>query len=117
MDHPVGGDRDVPPDGRCSVWLDIHGLSWLDVAMKTVRIAELKDHLSQHLRAVEAGDEIVVTDRHRPIARIVPVAASLPRIVFIQPRRDFAEVRDRRRPRVDLGISSTELLLEERGQR
>ena len=84
--------------------------------MRSVKIAELKDHLSQHLRAVEAGDEVTVTDRNRPIARIVPVSQPAPSVTLIPPKGDFAEVRDRERPRVDLGISSTELLLEERGE-
>ena len=43
------------------------------MAMKRVGVAELKDQLSKHLRAVEAGAEVEVTDRDRPIARIVPV--------------------------------------------
>lgn len=92
-------------------------LSWLDVAMKRVKIAELKDHLSAHLRAVEAGEEIVVTDRRRPIARIVPMPPLTPRVEISPPRRDFAELRDRPRTRVDLGVSSTALLLEERQDR
>jgi prevent-host-death family protein len=43
--------------------------------MKTVKIAELKDRLSEHLRAVERGAvaEVIVTDRNRPVARILPV--------------------------------------------
>ncbi|MBI4260112.1 MAG: type II toxin-antitoxin system prevent-host-death family antitoxin, partial [Actinobacteria bacterium] len=41
--------------------------------MKRVKIAELKDQLSKHLRAVERGAHVEVTDRDRPIARIVPV--------------------------------------------
>ncbi|HKZ91460.1 MAG TPA: type II toxin-antitoxin system prevent-host-death family antitoxin [Candidatus Limnocylindrales bacterium] len=85
--------------------------------MKTVKIAELKDHLSQHLRAVEAGSEVVVTDRSRPIARIVPVSSATARVEIIPPRRDFAEIRDLPRPRVNLGVSSTALLLEERRER
>ena len=85
--------------------------------MTTVKIADLKDHLSAHLRAVEAGAEIVVTDRNRPIARIVPVAPVGPRVVIMPPTREFAEVRDRVRPRTDLGISSTELLQQERHER
>jgi prevent-host-death family protein len=84
------------------------------MAMKRVMIAELKDHLSAHLRAVEAGEEVVVTDRSRPIARIVPMSGSGSSVVLIQPNGDFAEVRDRQRPSVDWSISSTELLLEER---
>ncbi len=85
--------------------------------MTSVRIAQLKDHLSEHLRAVEAGGEITVLDRDRPIARIVPVATTRPTPRMTPPSRPFASVRDLPRPPVDLGISSTELLLEERGQR
>jgi len=85
--------------------------------MRRVKIAELKNHLSQHLRAVEAGDEVVVTDRDRPIARIVPAMSPMPSVKVIYPKGDFIAVRDRERPRVDLGVSSTSLLLEERGDR
>jgi prevent-host-death family protein len=37
-----------------------------------VGIRELKNHLSRYLDAVRAGDELVVTDRGRAIARVVP---------------------------------------------
>lgn len=84
--------------------------------MKAVRIAQLKDHLSEHLRAVENGDEVLVMDRDRPIARIMPVSTSYsPRL--IPPALPFDQVRDLPRVPVDLGVSSTELLLEERGDR
>ena len=42
--------------------------------MKTVNIAELKDHLSAYLNAVKAGEEILVRDRNQPVARIVPLS-------------------------------------------
>ena len=45
--------------------------------MKSVKIAELKDRLSEHLRAVEQGAEVVVADRNRPIARIVPIGSPI----------------------------------------
>ncbi len=70
--------------------------------MTTVKIADLKDHLSAHLRAVEAGAEIVVTDRNRPIARIVPIAQPAPGVTLKPPTRDFAEVRDLVRPLTDV---------------
>jgi prevent-host-death family protein len=38
----------------------------------TVKIADLKARLSEHLRAVRAGRSLTVLDRDRPIARIVP---------------------------------------------
>ena len=39
--------------------------------MITAGIRDLRNHLSQHLKAVRNGDEIVVTDHGEPIARIV----------------------------------------------
>lgn len=42
--------------------------------MKRVPITELKARLSEHLEAVKAGEEIMVTDRGRPIARLSPIA-------------------------------------------
>lgn len=85
--------------------------------MKRVGVAELKDQLSKHLRAVEAGEVIEVTDRERPIARIVPVEPSTPRIEFIEPTRSFAEIRDRVYSPLNLGFDIVELLLEDRRER
>jgi prevent-host-death family protein len=42
--------------------------------MKRVRISELRDHLSRYLDEVRAGGRIVVLDRERPVAEIIPVA-------------------------------------------
>jgi len=87
------------------------------MAMKRVKIAELKDHLSKHLRAVEAGAELEVTDRKRPIARIVPIPGPEP-VVVIQPaKRPFAEVRGRRHRPARWPVSSLELLMEDRRKR
>lgn len=41
--------------------------------MKTTAVAKLKAELSKFLRLVRAGEEILVTDRDVPVARIVPV--------------------------------------------
>lgn len=38
----------------------------------TVGVAELRQNLSKHLRRVEAGERLVVTDRNRPVAELVP---------------------------------------------
>lgn len=38
-----------------------------------VGIAELKARLSQYLTRVQAGEEVIVADRGRPVARLVPV--------------------------------------------
>jgi prevent-host-death family protein len=41
--------------------------------MSTVTLAQAKTHLSQLLDQVEAGDEVVITRRGQPVARISPV--------------------------------------------
>ena len=42
--------------------------------MNRVSISELKAKLSEYLEAVRAGEEVIVTDRGRPVARIAPVS-------------------------------------------
>lgn len=85
--------------------------------MTRVKIADLKDHLSAHLRAVERGAEVVVTDRDRPIARISPIIDAGRQIQVRPPTRDFSDVRDRERVPAGWVIDSTALLLDERGDR
>ncbi len=41
--------------------------------MKIVAVTELKASLSRYLAGVKVGEEVVVTERGRPIARIVPL--------------------------------------------
>lgn len=86
------------------------------MAMKRVKIAELKDHLSEHLRMVERGGEVEVTDRNRPIARIVPVPAA-PQTLIRPPVRPFSSLRTKRFTRAGWPVSSLDLLLEERQRR
>lgn len=43
--------------------------------MRTVNIADLKNNLSAHLERVRKGEELLVKDRNRPIARVVPLSA------------------------------------------
>ena len=42
--------------------------------MKTTAISELKAHLSDYLNQVKSGTEVLVTDRGKPVARIVPIS-------------------------------------------
>jgi len=44
--------------------------------MKTARISELRDRLSRYLDHVRAGGRILIMDRNRPVAEIVPVGPS-----------------------------------------
>lgn len=41
--------------------------------MRAVNIADLKNNLSAYLERVRAGEEILVKDRKRPIAKVVPL--------------------------------------------
>lgn len=60
--------------------------------MRQVGAFEAKTHLSDLLAAVEAGEEITITRRGRPVARLVPVApaagrdAGLARIASLRAR-------------------------------
>ena len=40
--------------------------------MKTTSVSNLKAHLSEMLRAVKAGEEVVVLEHRRPVALIRP---------------------------------------------
>ena len=40
--------------------------------MRSANIADLRNRLTQYLQEVRAGEEIIVRDRQRPIAKIVP---------------------------------------------
>jgi len=41
--------------------------------MTTASISILKTHLSHYLDAVKSGEEVIVTERGRPIARLAPL--------------------------------------------
>jgi len=84
--------------------------------MKQVKIAELKDHLSEHLRAVERGVEMEVTDRRRPIVRLVPVSVSATTVI-VPAHRPFTQIRGKRFRPARWAVRSLDLLRAERGTR
>ena len=43
----------------------------------TVGIRELKAHLSSYLRQVKSGNSVIITERGKPVGRIVPISPSL----------------------------------------
>jgi prevent-host-death family protein len=43
--------------------------------MKSAPVAKLKASLSEYLARVKAGEEVIVTERGKPIAKIVPLGA------------------------------------------
>lgn len=84
--------------------------------MKRVGVAELKDNLSANLRLVEAGEIVEVTRHGRPIARLVPIEANS-RLLVRQPTRPFSEITHKRYEPLNLSVSSTELLRQDRDRR
>jgi prevent-host-death family protein len=44
--------------------------------MKTATISEAKNHLSELLARVKQGETVLILDRDKPVARIVPIEAT-----------------------------------------
>jgi len=85
--------------------------------MTSVQVAELRNNLSRLLKAVEAGEEIEVLNRDRPVARLVP-PRSQPRATIVPAKRPFSEVRDiRYEPIGPPGFDIVEMLLDDRRKR
>jgi prevent-host-death family protein len=85
--------------------------------MPEAGIRDLRDHLSRYLDRVQAGEELTVTDRGRPVARLVPVeeARAFERLVaegVIQ----FPAGRRRARPprRIEAEGTVSDLVAEQR---
>ena len=94
--------------------------------MTTATVSKLKASLSEYLRRVKAGEEVLVSERGRPIAKLVPVtgADALPDHLAEMARQGLVRVGSRRlsrafwrlpRPRDPKG-AVRKALLEEREQ-
>ena len=42
--------------------------------MKIASVSKLKAYLSDYLNQVKAGNEVLITDRGKPVARLVPIS-------------------------------------------
>ena len=83
--------------------------------MLSVRIADLKARLSEHLRRVRRGESLTVLDRDTPIARIVPYDSNEGSLAVRRPARGAASLQQVPLPsplKIEFDIVS--LLLEER---
>jgi prevent-host-death family protein len=43
--------------------------------MRSVNVAELKNHLSKYLTFAKSGEEIVIRDRNLPVAKLIPFSS------------------------------------------
>jgi antitoxin (DNA-binding transcriptional repressor) of toxin-antitoxin stability system len=83
-------------------------------AMSKVGIADLKAHLSRHLRKVRGGRTLTVLDRDTPIAQIVPYDSEPP----LEVRRATRKPKDLRLPPPPSApTDSLAVLLEDRASR
>jgi prevent-host-death family protein len=81
--------------------------------MTSVRIADLKARLSEHLRAVRKGRTITVLDRDTPVARLVPIGSE-----SLEVRQATRRPRDLKLPpRPAKATESLQILLEDRARR
>lgn len=85
--------------------------------MKAVKIADLKSHLSRHLRDVRAGHPLTVLDRNTPVARLLPIDAGDD--VVITPPAAGAPVLAKVKlpPVAKLEVDVVKLLLDDRRSR
>jgi antitoxin (DNA-binding transcriptional repressor) of toxin-antitoxin stability system len=84
------------------------------MVMNGVRIAELKTHLSRHLRRVRAGRTLTVLDRDTPVALIVPYDAETP----LEVRKAIRAARELRLPAPPASpTDSLAILLKDRSTR
>jgi antitoxin (DNA-binding transcriptional repressor) of toxin-antitoxin stability system len=84
--------------------------------MNKVKVAEFKSHLSAHLREVRKGREIVVYDRHQPIAKVIPFAEPK-RTITVRPPRNKGSLKDLQFPPLSTDFDVVEMLREDRDYR
>lgn len=83
--------------------------------MSKVGVADLKAHLSEHLRKVRGGRTLTVVDRDTPVAQIVPYEASSGALEI---RRATRKPRELRLPRpLATKTDSLVVLLADRASR
>lgn len=83
-----------------------------------VGVRELKDHLSRYLGRVRRGEEVVVTERGRPIARLSSIDHPSDRLAdliaggAVRPPR----CTERHRPgtRIEAGLPVSDLVVDQR---
>jgi len=82
--------------------------------MSKVGIADLKAHLSHHLRRVRSGRTLTVVDRDTPVAQIIPYDAEAP----LEVRRATRKPSDLPSPPpASSPTNSLSVLLQDRGSR
>lgn len=94
------------------------------MAYTTIGVRELKAQLSRTMRQVKAGETVIITERGKPIGRIVPLETALEDrlqelvelgLVAWNGQKFGARPRGFTPPRVKGPVTVADLLLEDRG--
>ncbi|MGL6279200.1 MAG: type II toxin-antitoxin system Phd/YefM family antitoxin [Gaiella sp.] len=83
-----------------------------------VGIRELRAHLGRYVEQVKGGEEIVVTEHGRPVARIVPLNGErkIDRLIREGVVRPAPRPKGPRPEPLDIpGVSLSEIVIEQRG--
>jgi prevent-host-death family protein len=84
--------------------------------MKQARIAELKAHLSAYIAEVRNGETVIVCDRSRPVARLIPYEEGddLEVVEASEPPRNAKKIKPVKVPR---RVNIDRILAETRSER
>ena len=88
------------------------------MATCSVGVRELKNGLSGFLARVKQGEELVVTERGKPVARLVPMDRSADRLAELIAAGLVTPARrplDQLPPPLDIGATVSDLVAEQRG--
>jgi prevent-host-death family protein len=85
----------------------------------TANVATFKAHLSEYLRVVKTGGEVIVMDRQTPVARLIPYHEEEPfKLEVLKAEEPFNGLEEfYGKPIKGLKVDSLRALLEERGDR
>ena len=76
-DPVAGGRQGASSASTCAAAACVGLINVAKLAiMRTVRIGELKNHLSRYLRVVRGGTRLVVMDRDTPVAELGPLTSN-----------------------------------------
>jgi prevent-host-death family protein len=99
------------------------GSATSEVAMEDVGVRELRDHLSRWLDEVKAGRDITITERGKPVARIIPIAGDdrlaqlIAEGIVTPPKGKKADLAAWNPIKLKSGATISDLVIEERRSR
>ncbi|TPW14395.1 MAG: hypothetical protein FD129_1088 [bacterium] len=78
--------------------IDMMTINSHHIVMIRIGVADLKARLSEHLRKVRGGEPVIVMDRDRPVARLVPWVESRVELIVNPPKVAYRTLGDIPKP-------------------